>query len=60
MMSPDNQTKNTNFDVACDFIIKLGEAAHGYGSTDARLEVYLTRMTGRLVTVVRFVFPRGK
>ena len=45
MMSPDNQTKNTNFDDACAFIIKLGEAAHGYGSTDGRLEVYLTRLT---------------
>ena len=59
-MHSDNHTNDKAFDEACDFIIKLGEAAHGYGSTAARLEVYLTRMTGRLVTVVRFVFPRGK
>ena len=36
------------FDEACDFIIKLGEAAHGYGSTAGRLEVYLTRLTAAL------------
>ena len=33
------------FDEACRFLIKLGEAAHAYGSTAARLEVYLTRMS---------------
>ena len=47
-MSPANQTKNANFDVACAFIIKLGEAAHGYGSTVGRLEVYLTRLSAAL------------
>ena len=48
MMSPANHTKNANFDVACAFIIKLGEAAHGYGSTVGRLEVYLTRLAAAL------------
>lgn len=37
--------KEVPFDEACRFLIKLGEAAHGYGSTAARLEAYLTRMT---------------
>ena len=41
MMNTDNQIKNKNFDAACNFIIKLGEAAHGYGSNAGRLEVYL-------------------
>ena len=30
------------------FIIKLGEAAHGYGSNAGRLEVYLSRLTAAL------------
>ena len=38
-------TKEVPFDDACRFLIKLGEAAHAYGSTAARLEAYLTRMT---------------
>lgn len=33
------------FDEACRFIIKLGEAAHGYGSTASRLEAFLSRLT---------------
>ena len=37
--------KEVPFDEACRFLIKLGEAAHAYGSTAARLEAYLTRMT---------------
>jgi uncharacterized membrane protein YjjP (DUF1212 family) len=48
MMSTANQNQMNNFNTACDFIIKLGEAAHGYGSTAARLEVYLTRITEAL------------
>ena len=44
-MHSDNHTNDKAFDAACDFIIKLGKTAHGYGSTAARLEVYLTRMT---------------
>ena len=47
-MHSDNHTNDKAFDEACDFIIKLGEAAHGYGSTAARLEAYLTRMTSAL------------
>ena len=31
--------KEVAFDDACRFLIKLGEAAHAYGSTAARLEV---------------------
>jgi len=34
-----------SFDEACRFIIKLGEAAHGYGSTTTRLEAFLSRLT---------------
>ena len=30
--------KEVAFDEACRFLIKLGEAAHAYGSTAARLE----------------------
>lgn len=33
------------FDDICRFIIKLGKAAHGYGSPAIRLESYLTRLT---------------
>ena len=47
-MSTDNQKQNKNFDAACDFIIKLGEAAHGYGSNAGRLEVYLSRLIAAL------------
>ena len=44
-MHSDNQTNDKAFDEACAFIIKLGEAAHGYGSNAGRLEVYLSRLT---------------
>ncbi|MGB5573034.1 MAG: threonine/serine exporter family protein [Thermoanaerobaculia bacterium] len=37
--------KGVPFDEACRFLIKLGQAAHAYGSTAARLEAYLARMT---------------
>ena len=47
-MHSDNQTNDKAFDEACDFIIKLGEAAHGYGSNAGRLEVYLSRLTAAL------------
>ena len=47
-MNTDNHIKNKSFESACEFIIKLGKAAHGYGSTAGRLENYLTRMTAAL------------
>ena len=36
------------FDDACRFVIKLGTAAHGYGSNTARLEAFLSRVTKAL------------
>jgi len=47
-MSPDTENETGNFDEATRFIIKLGEAAHGYGSTAARLEGFLSRVTAAL------------
>ena len=47
-VNPDRDTDGLAFDDACRFIIKLGETAHGYGSTAARLEVYLARVTAAL------------
>lgn len=44
-MTTENHTNNENFVTACEFIIKLGEAAHSYGSNAGRLEVYLSRLT---------------
>ena len=44
-MNKREQNLGFEFGEACDFIIKLGKAAHGYGSTPGRLEVYLTRIT---------------
>ena len=44
-MSQQEQSHDVAFDEACRFIIKLGEAAHGYGSTAERLEVFLSRLT---------------
>lgn len=32
------------FDEVCDFVIELGEAAHRYGSSSLRLEVFLTSL----------------
>lgn len=37
-----------SFDEVCRFLIKLGVAAHAYGSTAARLEVFLSRVTKAL------------
>ena len=37
-----------SFDEAFRFIIKLGKAAHGYGSTATRLEAFLSRLTKSL------------
>lgn len=37
-----------SFDDACQFIIKLGTAAHGYGSNATRLEWFLARLTTAL------------
>ena len=36
------------FDETCDFIIKLGATALGYGMSSPRLESYLTRVTAAL------------
>jgi len=42
----DKHTKSQeDFDDKCRFIIKLGKAAHGYGSPAIRLEAYLVRLT---------------
>jgi uncharacterized membrane protein YjjP (DUF1212 family) len=35
---------NVPFDRACDFVIKIGEAAHGYGSSSPRLESFLSSL----------------
>ena len=35
---------NVPFDRACDFVIKIGEAAHGYGSSAPRLESFLSSL----------------
>ncbi len=35
--------QNYDFDEACRFVIKLGMAAHRYGSNSARLEAFLLR-----------------
>jgi uncharacterized membrane protein YjjP (DUF1212 family) len=40
--------EQVSFDEACRFIIKLGLAAHNYGSTSAELEAYLSRLTATL------------
>lgn len=42
------KAKEYNFDEACRFIIRLGTAAHGYGSNAARLEMFLSRLTTAL------------
>ncbi len=47
-MTTDTGNANRSFDEAIRFIIKLGETAHGYGSTAARLESFLSRMTEAL------------
>ncbi len=39
---------NDEFDKSCQFIIKLGIAAHGYGPSTARLESYLIRVADSL------------
>ena len=36
-MNSPNTSPDPGFDEVCHFIIKLGESAHGYGSTAARL-----------------------
>jgi uncharacterized membrane protein YjjP (DUF1212 family) len=47
-MHADTSNEETPFGSACRFLIKLGEAAHGYGSTAARLEAFLSRATAAL------------
>jgi len=44
-MSSEDRTSDRAFDDTCRFIIKLGEAAHGYGPNAIRLESYLARLT---------------
>ena len=41
-------TEQNSFDEACRFVIKLGLAAHNYGSTSAELEAYLSRLAATL------------
>jgi len=40
-----NKLHNEDFEDKCRFIIKLGKAAHAYGSPTIRLEAYLHRLT---------------
>ena len=47
-MNSDSNSKSAQFAEAGRFIIKLGEAAHAYGSTAARLEAFLSRLTKTL------------
>ena len=47
-MNTDSGNDTVRFGEATRFIIKLGEAAHGYGSTAARLEAFLSRVTSAL------------
>lgn len=47
-MKPDVQKNAASFDDACRFLIKLGVAAHRYGSTATRLENFLSRATKAL------------
>jgi uncharacterized membrane protein YjjP (DUF1212 family) len=44
-MSADSNNKSEQFAEANRFLIKLAEAAHAYGSTAARLEAFLSRLT---------------
>ena len=44
-MNSPNTSPDPGFDEVGLFIIKLGESAHGYGSTAARLEMFLSRLT---------------
>ena len=47
-MKPHNTGSREPFDDVCRFLIKLGKAAHDYGSTSGRLEIYLSRLTAAL------------
>ncbi len=47
-MHSGDQIENSNFDDTCEFIIKIGIAAHGYGSSAGRLESFLSRLTTAL------------
>ena len=51
-MSSQNRTSEQMNDQAfndtCDFIVKLGTTAHGYGVSSSRLESYLARVTAAL------------
>ena len=47
-MKPDVQKNAASFDDVCRFLIKLGQAAHSYGSTATRLENFLSRATESL------------
>ena len=43
-----NHFEESSFDDVCRFIIKLGLAAHSYGSTSAQIESYLSRLVAVL------------
>lgn len=47
-MSADSNNKSEQFAEANRFLIKLGKAAHAYGSTAARIEAFLSRLTRAL------------
>lgn len=44
-MSTTGKSENASFDDVCRLAIKIGEAAHGYGSSAARIEAFLSRLT---------------
>jgi uncharacterized membrane protein YjjP (DUF1212 family) len=45
---PHLEMDDQSFDATCDFIDKLGAAAHRYGASSFRLESYLSRVTAAL------------
>jgi len=44
-MSTIQRSENATFDDVCRLAIDIGEAAHGYGSSAARIEAFLCRLT---------------
>ena len=45
---PSAQMNDQAFNDTCNFIVKLGTTAHGYGVSSTRLESYLARVTAAL------------
>jgi uncharacterized membrane protein YjjP (DUF1212 family) len=61
--------RSAAFDEACSFLIKLGTAAHRYGSTGSRIESYLAHLSAELgyhgtfrvaPTEILFAFSRDR